>query len=293
MNRWLVGIAIGLLATWAWALEVVATTESMAVLARTVGGDAVRVTVLAPADRDPHTLQVKPSMIRALRDADLLVAVGAELEVGWLPAALKGAANPKIVPGQLGYFEAAAQVNLLEVKPAADRALGDVHPMGNPHLHLDPVRMGEVAQALAVRLARLDPANGNAFSARAAALVQAIAEHLPAWQSRCAGSGGAVLYHKTGLYLLERFGVPLLGTLEPVPGVPPTGNHLETLATQLKERKGVVLYHPYEPREAAAWLAERLGWQAIAVPLEPPSGSDADGYFAVIDQWCSALAQAR
>lgn len=120
-----------------WALEVVATTASMGMLARTVGGPQVRVTELAPPERDAHQLQARPSMIRALRDAQLLVAVGAELEIGWLPAAIAGAANPAIQPGRSGYFEAAAQVPLLETGQSADRAHGDVHAAGNPHVNLE------------------------------------------------------------------------------------------------------------------------------------------------------------
>jgi zinc/manganese transport system substrate-binding protein len=115
------------------AVNVVATTSSMGMLARTVGGDAVKVTVLSPPDRDAHFLLARPSMMVALRRADLLVAVGAELEVGWLPAAIQGASNPKILPGQPGYFEGAAQIELIDVGQAADRSKGDVHPMGNPH----------------------------------------------------------------------------------------------------------------------------------------------------------------
>ena len=117
----------------AMAVDVVATTSSMGMLARTVGGEIVAVTVLAPPDRDAHSLLARPSMMIALRRADLLIAVGADLEVGWLPAALRGASNPRILPGQQGYFEGAAQLILLETGQLADRARGDIHPSGNPH----------------------------------------------------------------------------------------------------------------------------------------------------------------
>lgn len=147
-------VLLGLLAVGpAWALQVVATTASMGMLARTVGGPQVQVSELAPPDRDAHMLQARPSMLRALRDAQLVVAVGAELEIGWLPAAISGAANGAIAPGRPGYFEAAAQVPLLDAGLAADRAQGDVHPGGNPHVNLDPLRMAAISKALAERLA--------------------------------------------------------------------------------------------------------------------------------------------
>lgn len=292
MMRWLFVITITLAAPLAWALNVVTTTASLGMLARTVGGPAVQVTVLAPPDRDPHQLQAKPSMMRALRDADLVVAVGAELEIGWLPAALQGAANGRVLPGQLGYFEAAAQVLLLD-KGVADRARGDVHPMGNPHVHLDPLRMADIARALAQRLGRLDPARAGEYRARAEDFAHAVAARLPGWQAQAAGSGGAVLYHKDGIYLLDRLGLPLLGTLEPVPGVPPSAGHLAGLVEQLRGRRGVVLYHPYQPAAGPQRLAEALGWKAVIVPMEPPAEADAEGYLRLIDQWVAALAQAK
>lgn len=286
-------LLLTLAAPLALAIDVVATTASMGMLARTVGGPAVKVSVLAPPDRDPHALQAKPSMMRALRDADLLVAVGAELEVGWLPAALDGAANPKVLPGRLGYFEAAAQVPLLEAGQAADRARGDVHPMGNPHVHLDPVRMAAIGRALAERLARLEPGRAGEFRARAEAFAQAVEARLPAWRAQAAGSGGAVLYHKDGIYLLDRLGLPLLGTIEPVPGVPPSAGHLAGLMQQLRGRRGVVLYHPYQPAQGPRRLAEALGWPVLTVAMEPAADADQEGYFRLIDQWVAALAQGK
>lgn len=286
-------LLFSLLAQSAWAINIVATTASMGMLAREVGGDAARVSVLAPADRDPHTLQAKPSMMRALRDADLVVALGAELEMGWLPAATQGAANPRILPGRLGYFEAAAQVPLLESGQAADRALGDVHPAGNPHVNLDPVRMARVARALAERLARLEPAQATAFRARAGRFASAVEQRLPQWKARAAGAPGAVLFHKDGNYLLALLGIPVQGYVEPVPGVPPTASHLQSLASKLKGQRGVILYHAYQPARGPQALAASLGWKTAVVPLEPAKDADAAAYFQLIDQWVEALAAAK
>lgn len=280
-----------LVAMPAWALEVVATTSSMGMLARTVGGLQVRVTELAPPDRDVHMLQARPSMMRALRDAQLVVAVGAELEIGWLPAAINGAANGAILPGRPGYFEAAAQVPLLDAGLAADRSQGDVHPAGNPHVNLDPVRMATIARALAERLAQLDAANAAGYRERAQGFAAAVEAKLPAWKQKAAGSGGAVLYHKDGAYLLHALGLTLYGTLEPVPGVAPTASHLEALAGKLKSKKGVIVHTPYQPPAGAERLASLTGWKLAVLPLDPPAGADAPNYFALIDRWVDALAR--
>lgn len=292
--RWLTVFFLGWLAAPALAaLNVVATTASMAVLAREVGGAALSVSVLAPSDRDPHMLQAKPSMIRALRDADLVVAVGAELEQGWLPAAIASSANPRLLPGRPGYFEAAAQVDLLDTGQAADRAHGDVHPAGNPHLHLDPLRMGRVAQALAERLGRLDATLATPARQRAQRFAETARERLPAWQARTRGTPGVLLFHKDGIYLTERLGVPVLGYLEPVPGMPPSASHLQGLRTRLQDKSGVILRHAYQPASGADSLARDLGWSVRVVALEPPVTADAAGYFGLIDQWVEAIAAAR
>lgn len=287
---WLIGLF--LVALPAWALNVVATTASMGMLARTVGGPQVQVTELAPPDRDAHQLQAKPSMMRALRDADLVVAVGAELEIGWLPAALSGAANARVLPGRPGYFEAAAQVPLLEAGLAADRAQGDVHPAGNPHVNLDPSRMAAIAQALAERLAQLDAANAARYRERAHAFVREVEARTPGWRKKTAQGGGLVTHHKDALYLAQFLGVPFLGTLEPVPGVAPTASHLETLAAKLKGKKGLIAHTPYQPPAGAEKLASLTGWPVAVLPIDPPAGSDATGYFALIERWTDALAQA-
>jgi zinc/manganese transport system substrate-binding protein len=281
--------AMALLAAPAMALEVVATSPSMGALVRTVAPDAA-LRVLAAPDRDLHYLQATPSMMRALRGADLVVAIGAELEVGWLPAASARAANPAILPGREGYFEAAAQVPLLGAGGAADRALGDVHPAGNPHVDLDPVRMARVAEALAARLARLDPAGAERYRINARRFSEAVTQRLPRWQERLTGAPGVLLYHRDAIYLLERFGVPLLGTIEPVPGVPPSGRDLRQLASELTGRSGVIIHAPYQSPKAARKLARDLGWPIETLPLEPPVDADGNGYLEHIERWVAAIA---
>lgn len=283
-----------LLPGWAQAaLDVVASSTSTGMLVREIAGEHARLQVLAPPDRDLHALQVRPSMMRALREAELVTAIGADLEVGWLPTAIQQAANPGILPGKPGYFEAAAQVELIGQGLAADRAMGDVHPMGNPHINMDPVRMAEVGLALAERLAELDPANAGSYRTRAAAFKQKVERRLPEWRKRTTGLPGAVAYHLDVDYLLDRFGVPLLGMLEPVPGIPPTGAHIKNLTDSLSGKKGIVLYTSYQPDRAPRALAETLGWPTAKLPLEPPLEANGDGYLDHIERWIDALEAGR
>jgi zinc/manganese transport system substrate-binding protein len=291
MKSWLMSLvaAVALLAGPVAALEVVATSTSMGALVRAVAPDA-DLTVLAGPEQDLHMLQAKPTMIRSLRSADLLVAVGAELEVGWLPAASSSAANPQILPGREGYFEAAAQVPLLDVGGAADRAQGDVHPAGNPHVDLDPVRMAQIAEALGGRMARLDPANATTYRRNAGGFADAVGRRVPDWQARLAAAPGVVLYHRDAIYLLERFGVPLLGTIEPVPGVPPSGRDLRRLAAELRGRDGIIIHAPYQSPKGPRKLGRELGWPVQTLPLEPPASADGNGYLRHIDRWVSTIA---
>ncbi|MCC6129644.1 MAG: zinc ABC transporter substrate-binding protein [Acidobacteria bacterium] len=275
------------------ALNVVATTSSMGMLVRSVGGDAVKITVMAPPDRDAHKLQARPSMMVALRNADLLVAVGAELEVGWLPAALEGAGNGKIQPGSGGYFEAAAQVPLLEAGKPADRAQGDVHPAGNPHLYLDPPRMATIAEALAGRLASVDPKNAERYRQGAAAFRKAVEARVPGWKQKAAGVNGVVPYHKDVNYLAALLNVPVLGYVEPLPGIPPTAAHLKDLTSRLQGQKGVILYTDYQSDQGPAFLAKNLGWPKVRLPLEPALEATGEDYLKLMDRWVDGIASGK
>ena len=208
LRAWLVGALLLLTGAPVFALDVVATAPSMGALVREVAGERADLQVLAGPNRDLHALQLKPSMIHALRAADLVVAIGAELEVGWLVPAIERAANPDILPGAPGYFEAAAQVPLLDAGRAADRALGDVHPSGNPHINMDPVRMAAVAEALAERLALLDPAGAATYRSRAATFSAQVDRQMTLWQPQLRSAPGVVLHHRNAIYLLDRFNVP-------------------------------------------------------------------------------------
>ena len=273
-------------------LDVVTTSSTGAMLVREVAGSHVRITVLGPPDRDLHYLQARPSMMRALRSADLLVAVGADLEVGWLPVALRQCANPAVLPGRSGYFEFAAHVELVDIGGVADRSLGDVHPLGNPHVHMDPVRIQVLVEALADRMAELDPHHAHHYRDHAHAFVSAIDQALPRWQQAVDQAPGAVLFHQDASYLFYRFGVTLHGFLEPVPGIPPTAAHIKALTDQLAGARGVVIHTTFQPEQAPKALGRALGWPVRRLSLEPPIDAHGEEYIAHIDAWIDAIASA-
>lgn len=274
---------------FAAALEVAATTPNMGMLARAVGGEHVNVVVLAPGDRDVHYLEARPSMMVGLRRAELVVAVGGELEVGWLPAAIQGAANPRVLPGRPGHFEAAASVRLLDEGTPADRGLGDVHPGGNPHIYFDPLRMGIAAEALAETLAELRPAHAADFRDNAAAFAQRMARETAAWRERTTEAPGVVLYHKDADYLMRRLDVPVLGYLEPLPGIPPTARHLRDLISSLEGKEGIVFHMLYESPRGARRVGRELGWPVHRMHNNVPVGGTVDDYVALLESWVVKL----
>ena len=270
-------------------IRVAATTPNMGMLAETIGGDAVDVTVMAPHDRDVHYLEARPSMMAALRRADMVVSVGAELEVGWLPAAIDGANNRDVRPGRSGYFEGTRHTDLIGGGGAADRAQGDVHPEGNPHFYMDPERFAEVGHALAERFARFDEGRADEFRANADAFTAAVEERMPEWRELAAGAPGALLFHKDNDYLMHALDVPIHGFLEPLPGIPPTASHLRDLVRDLADRDGVVIHRIYQPAEGARFAGSELGWEVHSLPANVEPGQDEQAYFDIIDQYVEAV----
>ncbi|WP_372591645.1 metal ABC transporter substrate-binding protein [Guyparkeria sp.] len=268
-------------------LRVVATTNSMGTLASAVGGEHIDLTVLAPPDRDAHFLQAKPSMMRDLRRADLVIAVGAELEAGWLPVAVKRAANPAIQPGQPGHFEAAGHVDLLDVGESGG---GHVHASGNPHFNLDPRRMRALLPALAERLAAIDPPHADSYRAHANEAVARLDRLMPEWTDRASDAPGAVFHHADTRYLMDWLDLPVLGYLEPTPGVPPTARHLRELAESLEGSDGVIIHAPYYSGRGPSKLGGELGWPVVQLHTEPDAPT-LDAWIGLIDAWVDALSR--
>lgn len=238
-------------------------------LVQELGGEAVEAFSATTAMQDPHHIDARPSLIAKLRRADLLVCTGAGLEAGWLPPLLRSAGNGRVQPGQSGYFEAAAVVTLLDVPASIDRAQGDVHPQGNPHLHLDPRNILAVAAALSARLRELDAPRATHYRVRHTDFEHRWRAAITRWEQDAAPLRGmAVVYHhRNWIYLGRWLGLKEAGVLEPKPGLPPGAAHLSQLLVRLGDVPArAILRAPYEDDRPDRWLAERARIPAITLP---------------------------
>lgn len=221
-------------------MNVVTSTPDLAALAREIGGGEVDVESIARGSQDPHFIEAKPSYMVKLNRADLLVTVGLDLEVGWIPPLLAGARNPRIREGEKGFLALGILLDPLD-KPEGKitRAAGDVHPDGNPHFWLDPIRMGKAADLLASRLGELDPQHKADYTKRAEVFRDRMRAKTEEWKKRIIKSGvkKVITYHMTLTYFFDRFGLANPLVLEPKPGIPPTGAHILTVIERMKSEK--------------------------------------------------------
>src|SRR3954454_8793927 len=274
------------------ALEVFACEPEWGALARELGGNTVTVFSATTARQDPHQIQARPSLISQLRAADLVVCTGAELEIGWMPILLRQSANPRIQPNTPGYFEAARQVRLLEIPTQLDRAMGDVHAAGNPHIQTDPRNIAAVATALSARMQQLDPANAAAIAATTQNFMARWASATQRWTAQAAALRGVpiAVYHKNWAYLEDWLGLREMATVEPKPGVPPGSQYLAQLVAELPAR-GVrgVLYAAYEDPHASEFVATRIGVPAIMLPGTVGGSERATDLFGLFDDTIDRL----
>ena len=276
----------------AQALEVFACEPEWGSLVGELAGDKATVTVATTAFQDPHRLQAKPSLIAAMRRADLVVCNGADLEIGWLPLLLRRAGNADIQPGKPGYFLAADFVRKLEVPQLIDRSQGDIHPQGNPHVHLDPRNMRRVSTALAERLTAIDAANGSYYAARLGDFQQRWANAIDAWEERAAGLAGlrVATNHRSFSYLAAWLNLNVVATLEPRPGIPASGAQLAALLEQLSPKPpAAVLRTPYANERPALWLSERLDIPDLTLPYTVGGTDAAVDLFALFDETIAML----
>jgi zinc/manganese transport system substrate-binding protein len=252
------------------ALEIFACTPEWASLANEIGGERANVFSATNALQDPHHVEARPSLIARARRADLVVCTGAQLEIGWLPLVLTQSGNPQIQLGQRGYFEAASAARMIEVPQRVDRAMGDVHPAGNPHLHLDPRNVSSVAKALAQRMSLLDAQDASYFLDREIAFQKRWQAATLRWEREAEPLAAMpiVVYHKDLSYFIAWLGLREIGTLEPKPGVPPSAAHLSELLVSLKQTPAkAVVRSAYNDPRAADWLAQQAHVPAVVVPF--------------------------
>ena len=265
-------------------------------LASEIGGDNVTVYSATHGRQDPHYIRARPSLIAQVRRADIVFCSGAELEVGWLPVLMERGARRGVQPGQPGHLMAADHVEVMERPERIDRSLGDIHPSGNPHVHLDPGNIARLAVELAGRLARVDPANAGAYRSRLADFQARWGTATKRWRARAAKLRGkkVVVHHTAWTYLIRWTGLDRVATLERTPGVPPTASHLRRLVERVRKTGATAILHaPHEPRDAADWLSERTGVPVVALPYTVGGQDEAGDLFALFDVTLALLEKVR
>jgi zinc/manganese transport system substrate-binding protein len=274
------------------ALRVFACEPEWAALAQELGGSLVQASSATTAQQDPHQIQARPSLIARVRNADLVVCTGAELEAGWLPLLLQQSGNARVQPGQPGYFAAADQVRKLEIPAQVDRSQGDVHAAGNPHVQTDPRNIAVIATALASRLQQLDAANAAQYTQRAAAFQQKWQQAMARWSSRAAPLRGlpVVSQHKGYVYLYDWLGLKEVAVLEPKPGVEPSVTHLQGVLAALKATPArMVISSAYLDQRPAQWLAGNAGIPVVRLPFTVGGSEAAKDLFGLFDDTVERL----
>ena len=274
------------------ALEVFACEPEWGALVKELAGENANITVATTAFQDPHRLQARPSLIAATRRADLLICTGADLEIGWLPLLLRRAGNPDIQPGRPGHFMAADHVRKLEIPALVDRSQGDIHPQGNPHIHLNPNNILRIADKLAERLRVLDPANAGDYVRRLQEFQSRWETAITGWEERGESLRGLRLvpHHTSFSYLADWLDLDIVATLEPKPGVPPSAAHLAGLLQTLSPNPpAAVIRTPYSNEKPSSWLTERLDVRALRLPYTVNEADGPADLFALFDWTLAAL----
>ncbi len=273
-------------------IKVLATTADWGALATELGGDRVNVYTATGALQDVHRVDAKPSLVARARTADLLISNGGDLEIGWLPVLVRESGNYRIQPGGPGYFEATAQVGLLEKPSQLDRSMGDIHPQGNPHVQLDPRNIAIIAKALTARLAAIDAANAAYYQQRGADFNARWAQALARWDSMAAPLKGlpVVVMHRDQVYLCHWLRLREIASIEPKPGVPPSAGYLSQLVTKLSEsRARMILRNAYNDPKAANWLSERVAAPVVLLPFSVGGTPEAKDLFGLFDDTLNRL----
>ncbi len=277
-------------------LNIVTTTEDLAAIGREVGGDHVTIESMARGYQDPHFVEAKPSFILKLQKADLLIAVGRELEIGWLPPLVQQSRNGKIQPGGAAYLDASLGAQILEV-PAGQitRAMGDVHPLGNPHYWLDPENGKKIAKEIADKLSELRPNDRAYFQQRLGDFTTRLDAAEKRWLGQLAPFKGTkvVTYHRSFPNFAERFGLDIIGYVEPRPGIPPTPQHTLDLMNEMKRQNvKIVLVEPYFDLKTPNAMGRDTGAQVLVMPPSVGANKEVPDYFKLFDYDINLLVDA-
>jgi zinc/manganese transport system substrate-binding protein len=276
-------------------VDVVATVPDLAAIAKAIGGNQVNVTALSLPSQDPHFVDAKPSLVLKLHKADLLIAVGLDLEAGWLPSLQTQARNSDIARGGAHFLECAHYVTVLDLSGAkVDRAEGDVHPGGNPHYLYDPRQAAKCALAIGAKLALADPSNAKLYKKNLDRFVADLKKARARWEEKLAPykAEPVVTYHKSMTYLIDWLGLDEVATLEPKPGIPPTARHVaQVIKTAKAKGAAIVLQESYYPDKTGKLVASKLGGRVVVLP----GGADVssgESYIEHMDRFVDDLASA-
>jgi len=268
-------------------LNVVAATQDLASIAQEIGGDKIKVTPMAKGYQDPHFVEAKPSFVLTLNRADLLIVVGRDLEIGWLPPLITQSRNAKIQPGSKGYLDPSQTAKILELPTGTvTRAMGDVHPLGNPHYWLDPENGRRIAQAIKDRLSELDAANAAYYAQREADFGRRLTEAQQRWKAQMAPYKGlkVVTYHRSWANFVDAFGLDVIGYVEPKPGIPPTPQHtLDVINAMKAQNVKLILVEPYFDLKTPNSIAEKTGARVVVLPPSVGGVPAASDYFKLFD----------
>ena len=277
-------------------VRVFACEPEWAALAEAIGGDDVAVYSATHGRQDAHHVRARPSLIAKVRRADVLFCSGAELESGWLPVLMRRGARHVIQPGQPGHIMAADHVAVLDRPDTIDRSLGDIHPTGNPHVHLDPRNIEILASELAGRLEQIDPDNAPAYRSRLVSFLADWADVMEKWRKRTSSLQGmkVVVYHEAWTYFLEWAGLTRVASLEALPGIPPSASHLQEVLEQSRSAGAeAILRAPYEPRDASDWLSARTAMPVVELPFTVGGHPQADSLVSLFDVTLTLLEEVR
>ena len=274
------------------ALNVFACEPEWASLVQELGRDKVKVFSATTAQQDPHRIQARPSLIAKMRRADLVVCTGAELETGWLPVLLRRAANPKVQPGQAGYFEAAQHITLLDKPIRIDRAEGDIHVAGDPHLHLNPHNISRVSKALTDTLTTVDSENAVYYRQNQDDFLIRWQQAIGQWEKQATPLRGVgiVTQHKSWTYLIDWLGLQEITRLEPKPGVPPSTTYLTHILTTLQQQPArAILITPYQNPQASEWLHTRTSIPVVVLPYTIGGNAEVTDLFGLFESTIGQL----
>jgi len=279
------------------ALRLVATTQDLAAIAKEVGGKHVQVQSLTPGTRDPHFAAAKPSMIRKVFHADLLLLIGADMEIAWLPRLLQSARNAKVLPGNNGYLDVSLSIPLLgKLTGPVSRSMGDVHALGNPHYWLDPRNGVRVAQAVVNRLIAIDPVNKDDYQQQYSNFKSRLESRMTAWQDELQWLKGkqVIAYHRSFIYLANAFGFDIVDEVEPKPGISPSAGSLSRLISRIKSDDiELLIMEPYYEKRSATYLNEKTNIHIAVLPQSVGAQKNITTYFDLFDSIVKVFNQVK